>query len=127
MRHRVIPTLAPATKSQAIGDGCYETKSRGLAVLNSPILNEGTAFSAVERKELGLTGLPPPEIGTLRTQVWRAYIQYERLPDALSKNTFLTSLQDRNEVPRGELWKLIAVAQYSAKPCRTKGIVDAPK
>lgn len=98
MRQKVIPTLAPVTKPQGIGDGCYETKSRGLAVLNSPLLNKGIAFSAVERKELGLTGLLPPEIGTLRTQVKRAYIQYERLPDALSKNTFLTTLHDHNEV-----------------------------
>ena len=98
MRHRVIPTLAPATKSQAIGDGCYGTNSRRLAVLNSPMLNNATAFSALERKELGLAGLLPPEIGTLRTQVRRAYIQYERLPDALSKNTFRTTLHDRNEL-----------------------------
>ena len=27
-----------------------------------------------------------------------AYIQYERLPDALSKNIYLTALHDRNEV-----------------------------
>jgi malate dehydrogenase (oxaloacetate-decarboxylating) len=28
----------------------------------------------------------------------RAYLQYERLPDALSKNIYLTALHDRNEV-----------------------------
>ena len=28
----------------------------------------------------------------------RAYVQYERLPDALSKNIYLTALHDRNEV-----------------------------
>jgi malate dehydrogenase (oxaloacetate-decarboxylating) len=47
---------------------------------------------------LGLTGLLPPEISTLATQVRRAGIQYDRLPDALSKNIFLTALHDRNEV-----------------------------
>jgi malate dehydrogenase (oxaloacetate-decarboxylating) len=45
-----------------------------------------------------LTGLLPPEISNLETQVKRAYIQYERLPDALSKNIYLTALHDRNEV-----------------------------
>ena len=30
--------------------------------------------------------------------VKRAYIQYERLPDALGKNIYLTALHDRNEV-----------------------------
>jgi malate dehydrogenase (oxaloacetate-decarboxylating) len=98
MRHRVIPLLAPITKRQQDEDGCYETKARGLAILNSPLLNKGTAFPAEERKALGLTGLLPPDISTLDDQVKRAYIQYERLPDALSKNIYLTALHDRNEV-----------------------------
>jgi malate dehydrogenase (oxaloacetate-decarboxylating) len=98
MRQRVIPLLAPVTKRRQNGDGYFETKARGLAVLNSPLLNKGTAFTAEERKALGLTGLLPPDISTLGTQVQRAYIQYERLPDALSKNIYLTALHDRNEV-----------------------------
>ncbi|MGA3189720.1 MAG: NAD-dependent malic enzyme [Bryobacteraceae bacterium] len=86
-------------KSQQDGDGAsYETKTRGLAVLNSPLLNKGTAFTAEERKKLGLTGLLPPEISTLEVQVKSAYIQYGRLPDALSKNIYLTAMHDRNEV-----------------------------
>jgi malate dehydrogenase (oxaloacetate-decarboxylating) len=79
-------------------DGSYVTKARGLAVLNTPRLNKGTAFTAEERRSLGLTGLIPPDISTLEAQVDRAYIQYERLPDALSKNIYLTALHDRNEV-----------------------------
>jgi malate dehydrogenase (oxaloacetate-decarboxylating) len=79
-------------------DGHYETKARGLSVLNSPHLNKGTAFTAEERKELGLTGLLPPEISTLAIQVKRAYLRYQRLPDALSRNIYLTALHDRNEV-----------------------------
>ncbi len=86
------------TKHRQNGDSCYQTKARGLAVLNSPLLNKGTAFTAEERKALGLTGLLPPDISTLGSQVKRAYIQYERLPDALSKNVYLTALHDRNEV-----------------------------
>jgi malate dehydrogenase (oxaloacetate-decarboxylating) len=76
----------------------YRTKARVLAVLNSPQLNKGTAFTAEERTELGLTGLLPPEISTLDVQVTSAYTQYGRLTDALSKNIFLTALHDRNEV-----------------------------
>jgi malate dehydrogenase (oxaloacetate-decarboxylating) len=97
MRRRVVPLLAPQPKHRN-GDGCYETRVRGLDVLNSPSLNKGTAFTEVERKALGLTGLLPPDISTLEAQVKRAYIQYERLPDALSKNIYLTALHDRNEV-----------------------------
>ena len=98
MRQRVIPLLAAVTKGRRNSESCDSTKARGLAVLNSPLLNKGTAFSSEERIALGLTGLLPPEIGTLAGQVNRAYIQYERLPDALSRNIYLTALHDRNEV-----------------------------
>jgi malate dehydrogenase (oxaloacetate-decarboxylating) len=98
MRQRVIPLLAPLAKPRLNGDRFYETKARGLAVLNSPLLNKGAAFTTEERKSLGLTGLLPPDLSTLEIQVKRAYIQFERLPDALSKNTYLTGLHDRNEV-----------------------------
>jgi malate dehydrogenase (oxaloacetate-decarboxylating) len=98
MRHKVIPPPAPAANRRDGANGYYQTKARGLAVLNSPVLNKGTAFPADERKALGLTGLLPPDISTLPVQVKRAYVQYERLPDALSKNIYLTALHDRNEV-----------------------------
>jgi malate dehydrogenase (oxaloacetate-decarboxylating) len=74
------------------------TKARGLAVLTTPLLNKGTAFTLEEREELGLTGLLPPVISTLEGQVKAAYAQYQRLPDALNKNIYLTALHDRNEV-----------------------------
>src|SRR6201987_4828939 len=98
MRQRVIPLLAPAAKRREHEGVCHQTKARGLSVLNSPLLNKGTAFTAEERTELGLAGLLPPDVSTLEAQVRRAYIQYERLADALSKNIYLTALHDRNEV-----------------------------
>jgi malate dehydrogenase (oxaloacetate-decarboxylating) len=78
--------------------GSYETKARGIAVLTTPLLNKGTAFTAEERESLGLIGLLPPVISTLEAQVTCAYAQYQRLPDALGKNIYLTALHDRNEV-----------------------------
>ena len=98
MQLKVMPALASAVRPRRTDDQSHKTKARGLAVLNSPVLNKGTAFPASERKELGLTGLLPPEISTLETQVRRGYIQYDRLPDSLSKNIYLTALHDRNEV-----------------------------
>ncbi len=96
---RKFTSLHLATEDPSRDDGpSYETKSRGLAVLNSPTLNKGTAFTVKERTDLGLTGLLPPDISTLEAQVKRAYLQYERLPDALGKNVYLTALHDRNEV-----------------------------
>ena len=98
MRQRVIPILAGMTKPRPGERGSDQTSARGLGVLNSPQMNKGTAFSAEERRALGLNGLLPPEISTLEAQVARAWIQYERLPDHLSKNIYLTALHDRNEV-----------------------------
>ncbi len=98
MRPRSIPLLASAVKRPPVGGSYHETKSRGLAVLNSPLLNKGTAFTTEERRTLGLTGLLPPDLSTLEAQVKSAYVQYERLSDALSKNIYLTALHDRNEV-----------------------------
>ncbi len=98
MEHKVIPFKLQNVNHKHNGDGHHVTNFRGLAVLNSPVLNKGTAFTAEERKSLSLTGLLPPEVNTLATQVKRAYIQYERLPDAVSKNIYLTALHDRNEV-----------------------------
>ncbi len=80
------------------GEDCYKTKARGMAVLTTPLLNKGTAFTLEEREDLGLTGLLPPVISTLMEQVKAAYAQYQRLPDALNKNIYLTALHDRNEV-----------------------------
>jgi malate dehydrogenase (oxaloacetate-decarboxylating) len=97
MRQRLITPSGTAPKNRN-DQRNYTTKARGLALLNSPPLNKGTAFTAEERNALGLTGLLPPDITTLAIQVKRAYIQYERLPDALSKNIYLAALHDRNEV-----------------------------
>ena len=99
MRPRIVPLLAPPIRHRSQnGSGRRETKARGLAVLASPLLNKGTAFSTEERQALGLTGLLPPAISTLDDQAEGAYIQYQRLPDALSKNIYLTALHDRNDV-----------------------------
>ncbi len=98
MRKIVIPQLAPIADRRQKSERSCETRARGLDVLNSPQLNKGTAFTADERDALGLNGLLPSDIGTLESQVRRAYIQYDRLPDALSRNIYLTSLHDRNEV-----------------------------
>jgi len=99
MRQRVVPLLAPPLRNRRRnGLGFSDTKARGMAVLTTPLLNKGTAFTAEERKALGLTGLLPPAIGTLATQAKSAYAQYQRLPDALGKNLYLTALHDRNAI-----------------------------
>jgi malate dehydrogenase (oxaloacetate-decarboxylating) len=99
MRPRVVPLLAsPLRTARPESMGSYETKARGMAVLTTPLLNKGTAFTTEERESLGLIGLLPPVISTLEDQEAAAYIQYQRLPDAVSKNLYMTALHDRNEV-----------------------------
>jgi malate dehydrogenase (oxaloacetate-decarboxylating) len=96
MQQKIVPLLVPPLrKSQPTGAG---TKKRGMAVLTTPLLNKGSAFTEEERETLGLNGLLPPVISTLDSQVASAYAQYERLPDTLGKNLYLTVLHDRNEV-----------------------------
>ncbi len=71
---------------------------RGHGVLAAPLLNRGTAFTPDEREELGLTGLLPDAVSTMQGQLARAYGQYLRQPDDLSRNLYLANLRDRNEV-----------------------------
>ncbi|MEQ1948367.1 MAG: NAD-dependent malic enzyme [Bryobacteraceae bacterium] len=85
-------------KKLPVSPGVFKTAKRGIAVLTTPLLNKGSAFSGEERESLGLNGLLPPVVGTLESQVASAYAQYKRLPDALGKNIYMTALHDRNEV-----------------------------
>jgi malate dehydrogenase (oxaloacetate-decarboxylating) len=70
----------------------------GTALIATPTLNKGTAFSYEERTKLQLHGLLPPRIETLEEQVVRAYEAYLRKPDDLEKHIYLRQLQDTNEV-----------------------------
>lgn len=69
----------------------------GIALLQNPLRNKGTAFTEVERDALGLRGLLPPHVQTQEEQVARFLENMRRLPDPLDKFMALTSLHDRNE------------------------------
>ncbi|MGA8604479.1 MAG: NAD-dependent malic enzyme [Thermoplasmata archaeon] len=71
---------------------------RGMDLLDTPLLNKGTAFSYEERTRLGLHALLPPQVETLEQQVIRAYEAYERKTDDLERHIYLRALQDNNEV-----------------------------
>ena len=71
---------------------------RGVTLLHEPSLNKGTAFSHAEREALGLRGLLPPHVCSQEEQVARVLENFHRLPSALEKYIFMTSLHDRNEV-----------------------------
>src|SRR5262245_5869134 len=69
----------------------------GVALLEDPISNRGTAFTAEERTRLGLDGLLPPVVETMDQQCARAYEAYRRKADDLERHIFLRALQDNNE------------------------------
>lgn len=71
---------------------------KGSALMQTPYLNKGSAFTDEERKEFGLRGLLPPNVQTLDDQVKRAYAQYQNKSSNLGKNTFMTSMKEQNEV-----------------------------
>ena len=71
---------------------------RGMDLLDTPLLNKGTAFSDTERTQFGLHGLLPPCVETLEEQVARAHEAYARKEDDLERHIYLRALQDNNEV-----------------------------
>jgi len=70
---------------------------RGRGLLEEPLLNKGSAFTADERVSLGLTGLLPCHVSTLDEQVNRVLDQLSNKNTDLEKHIYLASLHDRNE------------------------------
>jgi len=71
---------------------------RGTDLLNTPLLNKGTAFTEEERTKFGLQGLLPPHVETLDEQVVRAYEAFLNKDNDLERHIYLRALQDTNEV-----------------------------
>ncbi|MCL1066732.1 NAD-dependent malic enzyme [Shewanella olleyana] len=69
----------------------------GPAILESPLLNKGTAFSEEERIYFNLEGLIPWVIETIEEQASRAYEQYKSFSNDLDKHIYLRNIQDTNE------------------------------
>lgn len=69
----------------------------GSALLETPLLNKGSAFTREERAAFNLTGLLPPRYETIEEQVSRCYQQYRSFDDAINKHIYLRVIQDNNE------------------------------
>ncbi|MFC3122956.1 NAD-dependent malic enzyme [Agaribacter flavus] len=69
----------------------------GPALLETPLLNKGSAFTERERKSFNLLGLLPPRYETIEEQVERAYKQYSSFSEPLNKHIYLRAIQDNNE------------------------------
>ena len=69
----------------------------GPSLLEAPLLNKGSAFSAQERVTFNLTGLIPPRYESIEEQVERAYMQYSSFDEPINKHIYLRAIQDNNE------------------------------
>ena len=67
-------------------------------VMQNPLTNKGTAFTADERAKYGLTGRLPVAVETLDQQAARAYRQFASYENDMEKYIFLDQLHNRNEV-----------------------------
>lgn len=69
----------------------------GNTLLELPLLNKGSAFTADERKNFNLHGLIPHVAETIEEQSQRSYQQYCAFNDAINKHIYLRNIQDTNE------------------------------
>jgi len=69
----------------------------GPAMLESPLINKGSAFSTEERIFFNLEGLLPHVIETIEEQASRAYDQYSNFTNNLDRHIYLRNIQDTNE------------------------------
>jgi malate dehydrogenase (oxaloacetate-decarboxylating) len=88
----------PEPIAQRVAETVPPRIPRGMDLLDTPLLNKGTAFTEEERVLFGLMGLLPPHVETLEEQVVRAYEAYQRKDDDLERHIYLRALQDTNEV-----------------------------
>jgi malate dehydrogenase (oxaloacetate-decarboxylating)(NADP+) len=70
---------------------------QGLPLLDDPIRNKGTAFTAEERRRYHLEGLLPQSVESLDGQVERVLEHLDAKPTDLERYIYLIGLSDRNE------------------------------
>ncbi len=69
----------------------------GLFEIYNPRENKGLSYDAQERESLGLLGHLPHAVFTMKEQVSRAYLQYQRFDGLFEKSIYLRCLHDTNE------------------------------
>ncbi|MFT4887422.1 MAG: malate dehydrogenase (oxaloacetate-decarboxylating) [Pseudohongiellaceae bacterium] len=69
----------------------------GPSLLETPLLNKGSAFTEKERRTFNLIGLLPPRYETIEEQLERAYQQFCSFDEPINKHIYLRVVQDNNE------------------------------
>jgi len=98
MRTRQISPYFDILEDEATGEQRLVVYLEGIALLRLVLTNKGTAFTADERRALGLEGLLPPAFNTLEQQIERVYAGYRQLATPIDKYQFLRALQERQEI-----------------------------
>lgn len=70
---------------------------QGVQLLRDAAANRGTAFSAAQRKALGLQGLLPPAAETLTQQVARVMDNVRRQATDLDRHVYLSAVRERSQ------------------------------
>src|SRR3984893_13732464 len=78
-------------------EDAMEVDVEGYALVNTPILNKGTAFTEAERDIFHLHGILPPHIGVLEEQAARRLNVLNTFTADIQRYAFLRDLQDTNE------------------------------
>ncbi len=84
------------THGDAMADA-HSALPMGIALLQDPALNKGTAFTEAERDALHLRGLLPPYVASQEQQLARVLENFRRKSSDLEKYINLRALHDRNE------------------------------
>ncbi|MBI1246259.1 oxaloacetate-decarboxylating malate dehydrogenase [bacterium] len=67
------------------------------AVLNDPLLNQGTGFTQEQRQALGIEGLLPSGVDTLERQIERVLGHLSAKPTDIERYVYLQELADRDQ------------------------------
>ncbi len=86
-----------STKPNARSQRPLYVSYSGAALLETSLLNKGSAFSLEERHAFNIEGLLPHTIETIEEQVARCYHQLQRFTHPLDKHIYLRNIQDTNE------------------------------
>ena len=78
-------------------DAHHAPEVGGIAFLDDPVLNKGTAFTIEERERYGLEGLLPRSVETIERQLERVMGHLEQKSSDLERYVYLVGLCDRNE------------------------------
>ncbi|MFV0437325.1 MAG: NAD-dependent malic enzyme [Desulfopila sp.] len=86
-----------------MSENCHQPKRplyisyAGPVLLETPLLNKGSAFSEYERTMFNLEGLLPYNIETIEEQAERCYQQFKSFHNLLEQHVYLRNIQDTNE------------------------------